>query len=437
MRTRFGHAIGESLRGRPALAGYALIILTFGVFGGWAAVAPMSRAVVANGTVVVEESRKVIQHLEGGVVAGVAVAEGQRVEKGDVLVRLSPVQAQANLEIIRGQLYTEQALAARLVAEIRQQPQIEFPIEMELRSESSVVSGAMRDQEAQFRERAASLGLQRRLLEARIEQLNAEIAGLAADRASATRQLASLNEELVGLRELKVKGLATLNRLAATERERIRFEGMLARNVADNARLAASIEEARVQLSQFRQKFQEETSAALTDSRKRLAELNEKLAIAQDVLARLDIRSPTTGTVQGLKVATIGQVIRPGEALMEVVPAETSLVIHVHLPVHEIEHVTFGQRAEIKFPGFHSRLLPLFEGTLRTISRDRMIEDKANGQPYYLAVVTMDSTGVPEPFRSRLIAGMPADVLIVTGSRTALSYLVSPLTDAIHAGFRN
>ena len=425
------------LHGRPAIAGYALIALTFGGFGGWAVVAPLSRAVVSNGTVVVEESRKVIQHLEGGVVAGIAVTEGQRVQKGEVLVKLSPIQAQGNLEIVRGQLFTEQALAARLVAEIRQQPRIEFPVEMELRSDNSVVSGAMRDQEAQFRERAASLGLQRRLLEAKMEQLNAEIAGLAADRTSAAKQLASLNEELVGLRDLKVKGLATLNRLAATERERIRFEGLLARNLADNAKLAASVEETRVQLSQLRQKFQEETSAALTDSRKRLAELNEKLAIAQDVLARLDIRAPSTGTVQGLKVATIGQVVRPGEPLLEVVPAETTLVIHVHLPVHEIEHVTIGQRTEIRFPGFHSRLTPMFEGTLRTISRDRLVEDRANGQPYYLGIVTMDSSGVPEPYRSRLIAGMPADVLIVTGSRTALSYLVAPLTDAIHAGFRN
>ncbi len=426
----------SGLANRPARAGWLLITLTFGVFGGWAAISPLARAVVSNGTVVVEESRKVIQHLEGGVVAGVAVAEGQQVKRGDLLIRLSPVQAQANLEIVRGQLFTEQALAARLASEIRQLPQIEWPVEMELRSESSVVSSAMRDQEAQFRERAASLNLQRRLLEAKIDQLNAEIAGLAADRASFTNQLASLNEELVGLRDLKGKGLATLNRLAATERERIRLEGLLARNVADNARLAASVEETRVQLSQQRQRFQEETSAALTESRKRLAELNERLSIAQDVLARLDIRSPATGAVQGLKVQTLGQVVRPGEALMEVVPTDTSLVIHVHLPVHEIEHVAVGQRVEIRFPGFHSRLMPLFEGTLRSISRDRLVEDR-NQQPFYLGVVTMDSAGVPEPFRSRLIAGMPADVLIVTGTRTALSYLVSPLTDAFQAGFRN
>ncbi len=424
------------LQDRPVLAGYALIGVTFGLLGGWAALAPLSRAVVSSGTVVVEESRKVIQHLEGGVVAGIAVAEGQRVQQGDVLVRLSPVQAQGALEIIRGQLYTEEAVSARLVAEINQSEHIEFPVEMELRSESRVVSGAMRDQEAQFRERAASMKLQRRLLEAKMEQLNAEISGLSADRVSATRQLASINEELVGLRDLKVKGLSTTNRLMTTERERIRLEGLLARNVADNARLFASVEEARVQLSQLRQKFQEETSATLTESRKRLAELHEKLAIAQDVLTRLEIKSPATGTVQGLKVATIGQVVRPGEPLLEVVPAETSLVIHVHLPVHEIEHVTFGQRTEIRFPGFHSRLMPLFEGTLRTISRDRLVEDK-NQQPYYLGVVTMDSAGVPETYRARLIAGMPADVLIVTGTRSALSYLLSPLTDAMNAGFRN
>jgi HlyD family secretion protein len=424
------------LQDRPTLAGYLLIAITFGLMGGWAALAPLSRAVVTNGTIVVEDSRKIIQHLEGGVIAGIAVTEGQRVEKGQLLARLSPVQAQANLEIIRGQLYSEQAIAARLVAEINQTPQIEFPVEMELRSDNRVVSSAMRDQESQFRERAASMGLQRRVIEAKIEQLQAEIAGLSADRQSAVRQLASINEELVGLRDLKTKGLSTFNRLSSMERERIRFEGALGRNIADNARIAASVEEARAQLSQLRQKFQEETAAAMTDSRKRMAELQEKLAIAEDVLARLEIKSPATGTVQNVKIGTIGQVIRPGEPLMEVVPVDTSLVIHVHLPVHEIEHVTLGQRAEIKFPGFHSRLTPLFEGTLRSISQDRLVEDK-NQQPYYLGIVTMDSTGVPQSFRTRLIAGMPADVVIVTGTRTALSYLTAPLTDAMNAGFRN
>jgi HlyD family secretion protein len=421
---------------RAALAGWAIIAITFGGLGGWAALAPLSRAVVSSGTIVVEESRKVIQHLEGGVVGAIAVAEGQQVRRGDVLVRLSPVQAQASVEIVRSQLYTEQALAARLLAEIRQAPEIEFPIELELRSDNGAASAAMRDQEAQFRERAASLALQRRLLEVRIDQLNAEIGGLAADRTSASKQLASINEELVGLRELKSKGLSTLNRLAVVERERIRLEGVLARGLTDNERLSASVEEARVQLSQLRQKFQEETSAALTESRKRLAELSEKLAIAQDVLGRVDIKSPATGTVQGLKVATIGQVIRPAEPLMEIVPTETSLVIHVHLPVHEIEHVSIGQRVEIRFPGFHSKLMPLFEGTLRSISRDRLVEDR-NNQPYYLGVVTMDMEGVPDPYRSRLIAGMPADMLIVTGMRTALSYMLSPLKDAFNASFRN
>jgi HlyD family secretion protein len=121
---------------------------------------------------------------------------------------------------------------------------------------------------------------------------------------------------------------------------------------------------------------------------------------------------------------------------MEVVPDQSGLVIHVHLPVHDIEHVRVGQRTEIKFPGFHSRTLPMFEGQLRTISRDRLVEDR-NQQPYYLGIVTMDPSGVPDAYRSRLIAGMPADVVVVTGTRSALSYLTSPLTDAMNASFRN
>jgi HlyD family type I secretion membrane fusion protein len=420
----------------PTRVGYALIGVTFGLFGGWAAIAPLQRAVVSQGSVVIEESRKSIQHFEGGVVAGILAAEGKTVGKGDLLMRLSPIQAQANLDIVQSQLHNELALAARLSAEIRQADHIEFPIEMELRSENSWARKAMQDQETQFRERAASLVLQQRLLQARIEQLNAEVIGLAADRTSAARQLTLINEELVGLRDLRTRGLATVTRVLTLERERAQFDGKIARAAADSAKLAASLDEARAQLSQLRQKFQEDAASALTDSRRRSTELQERVAMAQDVLSRMEIFSPAAGAVQNLKVATIGQVIKPGEALMEVVPSGTSLVIHVHLPVVEIEHVAVGQRAEIKFPGFHSRRLPLFEGTLRSISRDRLVEDRSQ-QPYFLGIVTIDAEGIPEEFRTRLIAGMPADVLIVTGQRTALSYLVAPLTDSLWAGFKN
>ncbi|MBN9063843.1 MAG: HlyD family type I secretion periplasmic adaptor subunit [Rhizobiales bacterium] len=427
---------GPSPWRHPARIGYALIILTFGVMGGWAAVAPLDRAVVATGSVVVEDARKSIQHLEGGTVATIAVSEGQRVDKDQVVVRLSPTQAQSSLEIVRSQLIAEQALEARLVAEMNQADTVAYPVELELRSDASAVRSAINDQNTQFRERAATQAVQRKLLEARIEQSLAEAAGLEADKTSASRQLAFINQELVGLRELNAKGLASLNRLLTMERERTRLEGVIGRAAADAAKLASATAEARLQLSQLRQKFQEDASSALADCRKRLAELQEKFAVARDIMTRLDIRSPVSGTVQNLKVATIGQVIKPGEPLMEVAPDDARLVIHVHLPVQDIENVRLGQRAEIKFPGFHSRRTPLFEGTLRSISRDRLVEEKTQ-QPYYLGVVTVDSVGVAEPYRSRLLAGMPADVLIATGERTALSYLVSPLAEAIDTGFRN
>ena len=420
----------------PARAGYLLIAITFGLMGGWAAIAPLARAVVTNGAVVAESSRKAIQHLEGGVVAAIAVTEGQSVQAGDVLLRLSPVQAQANLDIIRGQLYAEQALAARLTAESTQAGRITYPVEMEFRSDAPVIRAAMREQEGQFRERAASQALHKRVLEARIDQLQAEMRGLAADLDSSMRQLVLVKEELVGLRELKGKGLSTLSRLLAAEKERTRLEGLIARNAADKVKLAASLEETRLQLAQARQKFLEEVAANLAESRKRLIELHEKMTMAEDVLARLDIRSPVAGTVQGLKVGTIGQVIRAGEPLMEVAQAQANLVVHAHIPVHEIEHVAVGQRVEIRFPGFHGRRMPLFEGQLRSVSQDR-VSDERNQPPYYLGVVTLDADGIPEPYRARLIAGMPADITVVTGSRTALNYLVSPLTDAFQGSFRN
>ncbi|WP_036054794.1 HlyD family type I secretion periplasmic adaptor subunit [Bradyrhizobium sp. URHD0069] len=422
---------------RTAIAGYTIIILTFGVMGGWAAVAPLNRGVVAQGVVMVEDNRKVVQHLEGGIVNEILVREGQAVTEGQVLLRLSPVQAGSNLETVRSQLDSELALEASLTAELAGRDDVEFPEELLARQASSPnVTRMITDQKVQFDERKRSRNTQVTLIEAKVQQLQTETEGIAVEKSSTEKQIEFLEEELTGLRYLKEKNLIPVTRVLAMERERTRLQGVVGRAVADTAKAANGMNEARLQIMQLNQKFQEEVSAQLLDTRRKINMAKEKLLVAGDLMTRLEIKAPRSGAVQGSKVFTVGQVVRAGDSLMEIVPSGQTLVVHAQLPVNSIEHLSVGQIAEIRFPAIHSRRMQMMSGKLASISHDRLV-DEATKQPYFLGLINLSEATIDERAREKLVAGMQADVVIATGERTALEYMISPLADALHSSFKD
>jgi HlyD family type I secretion membrane fusion protein len=422
---------------RTAIAGYTIIILTFGVMGGWAAVAPLNRGVVAQGVVMVEDNRKVVQHLEGGIVNEILVREGQAVTEGQVLLRLSPVQAGSNLETVRSQLDSELALEASLTAELAGREDVEFPDELLARQASSPnVIRMIADQKVQFDERKRSRNTQVTLIEAKVQQLQTETEGIAVEKSSTEKQIEFLEEELTGLRYLKEKNLIPVTRVLAMERERTRLQGVVGRAVADTAKAANGMNEARLQIMQLNQKFQEEVSAQLLDTRRKINMAKEKLLVAGDLMTRLEIKAPRSGAVQGSKVFTVGQVVRAGDSLMEIVPSGQTLVVHAQLPVNSIEHLSVGQIAEIRFPAIHSRRMQMMSGKLASISHDRLV-DEATKQPYFLGLINLSEATLDERAREKLVAGMQADVVIATGERTALEYMISPLADALHSSFKD
>jgi HlyD family type I secretion membrane fusion protein len=422
---------------RTAIAGYAIIFLTFGVMGGWAAVAPLNRGVVAQGVVMVEDNRKVVQHFEGGIVNEILAKEGQAVTEGQILVRLSPIQAGSNLDTIRNQLDSELVQEASLVAELGRREAIEFPEDLLARRDSSkVLARAIEDQKVQFDERKRSRDSQVALIEAKVHQLETETGGLAVEKSSTEKQIGFLDDELTGLRYLKEKNLVPVTRVLAMERERTRLEGVVGRAIADMAKAANGMNEARLQIIQLNQKFQEDVSAQLLDTRQKINAAKTKLLVADDQLNRLEIKAPRAGTVQGSKVFTVGQVIRAGESLMEIVPSGETLVVHAQLPVNSIEHLMVGQTAEMRFPALRSRRMQMMTGKLASISHDRLV-DETTKQPYFLGLINLSDAVIDDRSREKLVAGMQADVVIATGERTALEYMVSPLADALHSSFRD
>ena len=419
---------------KAAVSGYVLIILTFGVAGGWAAVAKLDSAVVAGGFVAVDTNRKVVQHYEGGIIDEILIKEGDSVQEGQVLFRIQKIQAQANYDLQNNQLNSALAIEARLLAERRLADDIEWPKEFADVSDKLQLQTLMRDEAAQFKERRQSLNNQSNVLESRIKQIAIEISGIEIQRQAAEKQLEFMQTELVNLRELQTRQLIAAQRVFALERERERLQGDIGRLIAEAAKGRGTTEEIKLQIQQLNQKFQEDAASALLDIRQKISDLRERIRVAHDVLRRVDIIAPRKGTVQNLKVFTIGQVVRAGEPLLEIVPDDEPLIIQAQISPTDIDSIKVGQMAEIQFPSFHDRQAPLMLGRLESVSRDRLI-DEASRQPYFLGIISISRAEMPEIFKNRVRPGMPAEILVAAGERTALNYLVSPLANSLRKSF--
>jgi HlyD family secretion protein len=417
-----------------AAAGYLLILATFGIAGGWAAFARLDRAVISPGVIVAEGSRKTVQHLEGGIVQEVLVKEGQSVRAGEVLLRVDPLQSRASADLFRGQLDAALILEARLRAEQASGARLDLPPEIAERRGEAAVARMIDDQASQLAERQASFQLQLSLTEAKITQLRTEMSGLAVEKTAVEQQVALIQQELEGLRALREKDLIPLSRVLMMERERTRLSGVIGRSVAETAKAQNGINEAGMQAAQLRQKRQEALTAQLLETRQRIVELREKLVVVQDVLRRHEIRASHPGVIQDLKVYTLGQVIRSGEPLMEIVPTSDRLVVSVQFAPNDLEAVQAGMRAEIKFPAFQSRRMPTLLGTVTLVSRDRLLDERTK-QPYFAGTVEIDERQLPETVRPRLVAGLPAEITVSAGERTALEYLLGPFFDALGRAF--
>jgi HlyD family type I secretion membrane fusion protein len=411
---------------RPALVGYLIIILAFGGLGGWSAFARLDSAVVATGVVTLESSRKTVQHFEGGMVKNILVHEGQHVEQGDVLFKLDDTQSMANSDLSRHQLDGLLAQEARLMAERDRANQITFPPELVKNAAQPVIKDSINDQEKQFTERRASLDGQISILESRIKQYGSQLDGIAVERASTVEQLKFINIELEDLRGLLEKNLVQKTRVLAMEREKSRLEGVIGRADADTAKTQNDIGEAHLQIEQLHKKFSEEVNAQIVEVRSKISDLREKVAVSADVLHRVEIRAPRSGTVQNLHVTTIGGVIRPGEPLLELIPDDEGMVINAMVSPTDIDAIQAGMQAEIRFSAFHGQILPLMTGKIESISRDRIMDEQSK-QPYFLARIVVDKEHVPTMVKEHIMAGMQTEVIVPTGERTVINYLVRPL----------
>lgn len=419
----------------PAFFGVAVIFLTFGVAGGWAAVAPLDSAVVAPGVVAVENNRRSVQHLEGGIISEILVTDGQRIEEGDVLFRLDTTRARASETVERQQLHTARILEARLLAERDGLEEIEFSEEILALKDNPIIAQAIGDQLSQFRERRTSINGQIEILQSRVRQAGTRIDGLERELEATREQIGYINDELEGVRALYEKGLVSNQRLLSLERERSRLQGTIGRTIAEISGAQTMIGEAELQIRQLRQERQERAAEQITEVRKTINELTEKLTVSSDILRRTAIVSPRSGTIINLKVFTVGQVIRAGDTLLEIVPEDEGLIINAQISPNDIDRVTPQMRAEVRFSAFKMNETPVVYGKIREVSADRLVDENTR-QPYFLARVVVSDADLPEVLQGRLTPGMPGDVILPTGERTVLQYLIHPIQTALSQALR-
>ncbi len=410
------------------MAGSLVIGVTFFGFGAWAALAPLASAVVAPGTVIAEARRKTIQHYEGGIVAEVLVREGDTVARGAELFRLDPTQPASRAERLRMQWLTRLSQASRLRAERDDAPSITVPEELLASRADPAIAEIINGERRLFEERRRSITGQIELLEQKSSQLALEIQGLDAQEVSKVEQSRIIKLEIADVRPLLEKGLIQRPRVFALEREAARLDGEAGELVARRARSNEQIAEAKLQILQLRQKFREEVVTQLRESETQAVDLAQQFSAAKDVLNRLTITAPEAGVAQSVAVTTVGAVITPGQTLLEIAPVSVEPLIEARVATMNAHDVRIGMTTEVRFSALDQRRVKPVFGTVSAISGDRLV-DRMTNQDYFLVQVQVPTSEFAAKLDGqRVHAGMPVEVLIQTGQRTFLEYLVHPLS---------
>ncbi len=411
------------------------VALVLGV-GRWAARTEIAGAVIAPGQLVVESDVKKVQHPTGGVVGALLVHEGTRVKAGDILVRLDATQARANLDIVRKALDELAARRARAEAERDGAARLDFPADLLARRADEPEVERLIDGEMHlFAARAETREGQRAQLRERVKQLGEEIGGLTEQVAAKSREIALIRSELRGVRDLYGKNLVPLSRVMILERDETRLEGERGQLVAAMASARGRIAETELQILQVDSTLRTETGKDLADIRSRWSELVEKRVAAEDLLKRIDLRSPQDGTVHQMSVHTVGGLVVPTEPAMLIVPDADALVVEVKIQPQDIDSVRPGQTATLRFPAFNTRTTPEIAGTVARVSAD-VTADPRTGLASYVTRIALAPEALAQLGGLRLVPGMPVEAHLRIGERTVLSYLTRPLTDQIAKAWR-
>lgn len=413
--------------------GIMILAATFGVLGTWGVFAPLDGAALATGYVTVKSHRKTIQHLDGGIVSELLAKDGDIVKEGDILIRLDTTEIKAQLQILRGQYITLAAQLARLQAERDLLKDIKFPNDLRNQSDPLIIEA--REGEIHiFNARKSAYEGETLVLQQQSNQLSSKLKGLQGQRSSKQILMKSYSEEVVDLKELLAEGYTNQLRLRDTERSYAINSGEIAELTADIASSEIQISELKLKILQIQKNFQENVTEKLGEAQAKLYDVTQRLVAATDKMTRTDIKAPANGRVLGLSVHTIGGVITPGHAILDIVPQKEELIIDAQVSAIDIDRVRVGLLAEVRFSSFNLALTPKMEGKVINLSADHIIDEKT-GIPHYQAIIELTPDSHTKLGNLELLPGMPVEVLIRTGERTVFEYLMQPITNSLARAF--
>lgn len=418
----------------PVRLGFWVLIVGFGLFLAWAAWAPLDEGVVAPATVSVEMRRKTIQHLQGGVIKEVPVGEGQRVKRGDTLVVLDDATVRATYETIRQNYLAQRAQESRLLAEALDKTSIDFHPDL-LRADDAVAQQLMAVQRQLMASRQAALRAEMAAGRQSISTYENQAAGLQQMLSSRRQQADIQTRQLSSVQALSAEGYAPRNQALQMEQQQAELNAGMTDLETNIQRARGAAAEVRLRLAQRQQEYLREVSIQLAEVRKEVQANQERLAAVTAELDRMVIKSPVDGQVVGLALAQAGGgVVTPGQKLMDIVPEGETLLLDAKVPPQVIDRIKVGESAEVRFSSFADSPTLVVHGKLVSLAGDAMSEQVgASVMTYYLARVELTPEGVKALGGRTLQPGMPAEVLIKTGERSLLTYMLHPLIKRVAA----
>lgn len=420
---------------KPVIAGILVMGAFFAGFGYWSVKAPLSGAAIAPGIVVVSGQNQDIDHLEGGIIREIAVKEGELVKEGQELLFLDETQAVAERNRVNKQLVALTATIARSTAELTDLETIEFPQKLVELAEQNETTDLLERQKVEFQSRINQHKSELGVLDEQVQAIEEEMEGINRQIDAEQRKLVVLQEEISAKKSLLERGLTPRNTYNALLREEADTEGAIGRLTATIGQRKKSIAEVRVQQETIRASRKAEASAAINETQTRIDDLEEQLTSRAAILNRMVIRAPVQGVIVNITKNTIGSVVRPGETVMEIQPSTDDLIISARIAPQDVDIVSVGQNASIRFSALNTRITPEVDAKIEYLSADRLV-DEATQEPYFDARLRL-SKDLPDPVKiEQIYPGMPVDAFIKTGDRTFLEYLAKPITDSFSKAFR-
>ncbi len=417
-------------------AAYWALGLFVAFFSLWAAFAPLNSAAIAQGILRSDGGgRKVVQHLEGGIIERIAVKEGQRVKAGQVLVYLDNTASGARDTALSTTYDTLLAQDARLTAERTGSARVNYPAELLARIKDESVKSILAASDAVFRARRTAMSEQISILRQRVGQSGAEMASTGAQISALGSQSRLLEEEARGVQALVDEGLERKSRLLGLQRQQAATVGQQGQLVGNQARIRDAVGETYAQMAFLRSQMVTDAAAQQRDVQASLAEMVEKLNVSRDISKRRQIIAPVDGTVVNLRMVTPGGVVGPGQPILDIVPANEKIVVVARLKANDVDVVYQNLPAEIRLTPYKARTMPMLHGTVREVSPDAIYDDKTNTL-YYETQIVLDANELGRLKDVRLVSGMPAEVFINLGSRSLFQYLMQPVFDSFQRAFR-